>query len=155
MISPASGVFFLAFPSGPDLPSPSCLCAIVFHFMFLPSATKLRQGNVFTPVCHSVHKGGSASMHAGIDPLGRHPPGRHPQGDTPLGRPPRADTPPSRRLLQRTVHILLECILVTHNLAENKKARNIGSAKKVTHICRFSYKSHTCIGREGSSSEQI
>ena len=97
MISPASGVFFLAFPSGPDLPSPSCLCAIVFHFMFLPSATKLRQGNVFTPVCHSVHKGGSASVHAGIDPLGRHPPGQTPpQADTPLGRPPGQITPPQQ-----------------------------------------------------------
>ena len=25
---------------------------------FLPAATKLRQGNIFTPVCHSVHRGG-------------------------------------------------------------------------------------------------
>ena len=25
---------------------------------YLPPATKLRQGNVFTPVCHSVHRGG-------------------------------------------------------------------------------------------------
>ena len=24
---------------------------------YLPAATKLRQGNVFTPVCHSVHRG--------------------------------------------------------------------------------------------------
>ena len=52
------------------------------------------------------------------------PVGRHLPGQTPLGRhPPRADTfpsgqtpprqtPPSRRLLQRTVCILLECILV-------------------------------------------
>ena len=42
--------------------------------------------------------GVSASVHAGID--------------TPLDRHPRADTPPSRRLLQRMVRILLECILV-------------------------------------------
>ena len=44
---------------------------------------------------------------------GRHPRqtplGRHPAGQT----PPQADTPPpSRQLLQRTVRILLECILV-------------------------------------------
>ena len=95
---------------------------------FLPSATKLWQGNMFTPVCHSVHRGvlpqGSASVHAGIHtaPLGRHPPpgqtppGRHPPdrhtpwADTRLGRHP----PPSRWLLQWTVHILLECILVFH-----------------------------------------
>ena len=62
------------------------------------------QGNIFTPVCHSVHGGrGSASMHAGIPPLppspgadtppwSRQPPG----ADTPLGAdttPPRADPP--------------------------------------------------------------
>ena len=43
---------------------------------------KLRQGNVFTPVCHSVHGwGGSATPPAGRHPradnprpLGRHPP---------------------------------------------------------------------------------
>ena len=34
---------------------------------------KLRQGNVFTPVCHSIHGGGgglSGSVHAGIHPPG-------------------------------------------------------------------------------------
>ena len=43
-------------------------------------------------VSHSVHRGGGAVIH---------PPGRH--------NPPR---PPSRRPLQRTVRILLECFLV-------------------------------------------
>ena len=41
----------------------------------LPPATELRQGNVFTPVCHSVHRGGGQTppgrpipyvVHAGI-----------------------------------------------------------------------------------------
>ena len=41
---------------------------------FLLPATKLRQGNAFTPVCHSVHRGVSAT-----------PPGKTP---TPLGRHP-------------------------------------------------------------------
>ena len=27
------------------------------HVRLLPPATKLREGNVFTPVCHSVHRG--------------------------------------------------------------------------------------------------
>ena len=163
----------------------------MIYNVYLPSATKLRQGNVFRSVCqkNSVHRRVSASVHAGIhNPqadthpfwadsppgrqpqadttplgrypwadtptgqiphplgrhqlLGRHPRGRHPHWtDTPLGRhlpwqtplgqtppwsdPPQADTPcvrqtplgrhprpPSRRLLQRTVRILLECILV-------------------------------------------
>ena len=33
-------------------------------YMLLPPATKLPQGNVFTPVCHSVHGEGSLSQHA-------------------------------------------------------------------------------------------
>ena len=72
----------------------------------------------------SVCPGGSASVHAGIP----HPPGADPPradiilgADTSLGpdtpspqdqTPPRDQTPPPRRLLLRTVCILLECILV-------------------------------------------
>ena len=44
------------------------MSALVSGRRSLPPATKLRQGNVFTPVCHSVHGGG------GQTPLlGRHP----------------------------------------------------------------------------------
>ena len=57
------------------------------------------KGYVFTPVCHSVHRGGPASMHTGIPhPQSRHPPdqapprSRHP----PDQAPPRADTPRTR-----------------------------------------------------------
>ena len=39
----------------------------------LPDATKLGQGNVFTGVCDSVHRGVSASVHAGIPPPPPHP----------------------------------------------------------------------------------
>ena len=42
------------------------------QIIFLPAATKLGQGNVFTGVCDSVNRGGrvSASVHAGMpDPL--------------------------------------------------------------------------------------
>ena len=68
----------------------------------LPPTTKLRQGNVFTPVCHSVHRGVSATplgrhipgqTPPGRHPMGRHPPGRHPQADTPRQTSPLADTP--------------------------------------------------------------
>ena len=47
----------------------------------------LGQGNIFTPVCHSVHGGGSASVHAGIPPPG--------PGTPPWIRPPRPGTPAS------------------------------------------------------------
>ena len=67
----------------------------------LPSATWLRQGNVFTDVCHSVHGEGGVWQ----TPCGQ----THPPGQTPPGR-----HPPSRRLLQRTVRIILECILVLY-----------------------------------------
>ena len=68
--------------------------------------TKLRKGNVFTPVCHSVHTGG-----------GVHSPGQ----TSPEQTPPWADIPP-RRPLQRTVRIPLECIVVqtsNHHLDVN------------------------------------
>ena len=69
---------------------------------WLLPATKLPQGNVFTPVCHSVH-GGSATHRCPLadtplantpwsDPSIRHPLGRHP-----LPRqthPPPGQTPP-------------------------------------------------------------
>ena len=48
---------------------------------FYRPQTKLRNGYVFTPVCHSVHGGWglSAPVHAGIyRHLGRQPPGRRP-----------------------------------------------------------------------------
>ena len=48
------------------------------------------QGNIFTPVCHSVHRGGSASMHAGIPPpLDQTPPWD--QAAPPRIRPPPRD----------------------------------------------------------------
>ena len=62
-------------------------------------------------VGHSVHRGVSVSVHAGITtpltpPLGIHPPWV--DTPSPWAEPP----PPSRRPLQRTVRILLECFLV-------------------------------------------
>ena len=78
------------------------------------------QGNIFTPVCHSVHGGGggSASVHAGIPtPQTRPPPGadtpwtrppppprtRPPLDQTPLGAdsPPGADTPREQTPLKK------------------------------------------------------
>ena len=51
---------------------------------FLPLAKKLRQGNVFTPVCHSVHRGeGVSATFLGRHYRGRHPLDRHPPGQTP------------------------------------------------------------------------
>ena len=85
------------------------------------------QGNIFTPVCHSVHRGVCLSVCWDTTP----PP---PRADTPRWSrtpllpeqnppPPGADTPRSRHpspgsrlqhtVYERPVRILLECILVT------------------------------------------
>ena len=75
------------------------------YCLYYRPQTKLRKGNVFTSVSRILSTGKGVSGRHPLDRLGRHPPGRQ----TP---PPRADILPSRRLLQRTVRILLECILV-------------------------------------------
>ena len=66
-------------------------------------------------VSHSVHRGGGVCPSACWDtPPGTR--GRHP----PLGRLP----PFSRRLLLRTIHILLECILVNYAYSSVQKSDN-------------------------------
>ena len=57
---------------------------------FLPSPTKLRQGNVFTRVCHSIHTGACLpDTPLGRNPLMQTPPGKHPPWvDTPHGDTP-------------------------------------------------------------------
>ena len=86
--------------------------------VLFPPATKLRQGNVFTPVCHSVHRGcltdtpgQTAPLDRQLrtdtpwtDPADRHPLCRHPLGrqslgihfwtDISLGRDPPGKHPP-------------------------------------------------------------
>ena len=88
------------------------------------------QGNVFTPVCHSVHGRGCLPLvRGGVLPhtpqadtacLGRHSPGKThlPWADTPLSRhpTPRPDTPLRSACWDTVnkwgVHIPLACILV-------------------------------------------
>ena len=70
--------------------------------LFLPSATKLRQGNIFRSVCQEFCPQGGCLPRCMLGyttptppwadtPLGRHPPGRHPPG-----RHPQADTLPQQ-----------------------------------------------------------
>ena len=77
---------------------------ILSNFNCYRPQTKLRKGNVFTSVCQEFcpQEGG------GVHPQTDLPPGRHPPGKTPPA--------PSRRLLLRTLRILLECILVLNVL---------------------------------------
>ena len=67
-------------------------------FCLLPSATKLRQGNIFTSVCQEFcPQGGSASVHAGTHP----PPGRYSPGQTP---PPPGQTRPPMATSANSMH---------------------------------------------------
>ena len=74
------------------------------------------QGNIFTPVRHSVHGGGGVCLRQTPPGADTHPP----PGQTPLGQTPPGSglstPPPGSRLRhtvnERPVRILLECILV-------------------------------------------
>ena len=58
------------------------------------------QGNIFTPVCHSVHRGVSASEHAGIPPPWEQ---TSPSADTPLEQtPPKQTHPPEQTPPEQT-----------------------------------------------------
>ena len=90
------------------------ICTVIF----LPPATKLGQGYIFTGVCHSVNRGGGGVPQCmlGYTPPGsRHPPGadmppqtghvapwsRHPWSRHP---PPRPDTPPQEQTPPESRH---------------------------------------------------
>ena len=66
-----------------------------FSNHFYCTQMKLRKGNVFTPVCDSVHRGEVYIPWANTSPPGRHLQADPPrQTDTAPGQtPPRADTP--------------------------------------------------------------
>ena len=79
--------------------------------IFTARKQSLGQGNIFTPVCHSVHRGGAW---AGTPSSRYIPPGA---GTPTLPPPPSRYTPGSSACWEmqahnQAVHILLECILV-------------------------------------------
>ena len=67
-------------------------------YISLPAATKSGQGNVFTGVCDSVHRGGGCLPQCMLGYC-RPPEQRPPPGPDPLWEqtPPRADIPPEWR----------------------------------------------------------
>ena len=88
-----SNLHWFCWPISQQLPQCSCTD-------LLPPTTKLRQGNVLTPVCHCVHRGLSATPWAdnllwSDTPLGRPLRQIHPRQRPPLGRhPPLMQIPP-------------------------------------------------------------
>ena len=92
---------------------------ILKHSCIFTAANEVCQGYVFTSVCQSFCSWGvSASVHAGIHPLGADTPWEHtPPEQTPRSRHPQSRHPPAQCMLgntgnQRAIRILLECILV-------------------------------------------
>ena len=58
------------------------------NFYFYRPQTKLWKGNVFTPVCDSVHRSGASGQTPPGRALSGTPPGQTTWADTPLGRHP-------------------------------------------------------------------
>ena len=117
--------------------TPAIYYAIVMIIMFKGCASiftarkqSLGQGNVFTPVCHSVHRRG------GVCPPPRMctPPDAHPPGCRP---PPGMQSPPpppdtSDTVNKRAIRVLLECILVAiaiaitiHPIEKNRNCNSV------------------------------
>ena len=91
--------------------------------MFLPPATKLGQGYIFTGVCDSVHRGVPG------------PGGVCSRGGSAMGRVPGGD-PPGRPLL-RAVRILLECILVCTSEYLSLKVKKFEINVLQIDVCSF------------------
>ena len=123
--------------------------------MFLHPSVILFTGGVCLSACWDTHPlrhrhpPGQTPPRADTSPgrhLGRHLQQTPPWADTPLGQTP--PSLPSRRLLQRTVRILLECILVFFN--ENYLELLTPYAEIITLTKRF-----TNEGKRGFSSLAI
>ena len=104
-----------------DITADEHMYCLTFYIIltFLPPATKWQQGNVFTPVCHSVHRGALCQGETDTpytETPGQRPPGERPPDrdslhrDPPRQRPSKQRPPPYSN--QLVVRILLECILI-------------------------------------------
>ena len=84
--------------------------------------------SVFTGLCLSTGRGGGVHQLPGI---------HTPWADTPLGQTP----PPQRWLLQRTVRILLECILVLKKTSQHNRTlkTDFRSVLKQINLKKSSY----------------
>ena len=116
---------------------PAIIQETSFRFCSLPPATKLRQGYIFTGVCHSVNRGGVCS--GGYLLLGgcllRGGGWWGCRGGVSAPGVCLVETPPGRPLL-RAVRILLECILVVNAPLESCYQEN-GSKTAVSLYYRY------------------
>ena len=95
----------------------SFLCSV--HVAGYRPQTKLREGNVFTPVCHSVHRGGSLSggyLSRGVSVR---------------------ETPPYGN--ERAVRILLECILVVCSFGSCPSFIPFGKVTRIFSLFFFKF----------------
>ena len=119
------------------------ICILLEYFLVTVHKQSLEQGNIFTSMCHSVHRGEIGwlpSMHhrshyQGVCLQGGlHPGGLHPGG---LARPP------SNQILldmvnEHVVRILLGCILVSNlNLSISPPSQLLYILKTCVYIWRL------------------
>ena len=106
-----------------DMVDQRAVCILLKCFLVTAHKRSLGQGNIFTCVCHSVHRGRGLCPGGLPDrdplwteiPLDRdHPDGEPAEQRPPDRTPPRAETPLYGG--ERAVRILLECILVNNDI---------------------------------------
>ena len=103
------------------------------------------EGYVFTHICHSVHRRGAIPACI-ADSI----PACLAAGGVCSGGGGDLETPPSRRLLLRTVRILLECILVIQNntiVYREIQFRHLFAFIKLTNLYRFTANYFTSQGK--------
>ena len=105
--------------------------------IFTVRKRSLRQGHVFTSVCHSVHRGGERSAYRrGVYIRGRGGSASRGEGGLPTGGVCPTPTP---ELEKRAVRILLECFLVQGDFCQslrNIQRCRIESISTQCQICR-------------------
>ena len=91
-----------------DMVDQRAVCILLECFLITAHKWSLGQGNIFTCVCHSIHRG------RGLSPGGL-PDRDAPWTENPLNRDP-PDRDPPLYGGERAVRILLECILVNNDI---------------------------------------
>ena len=109
---------------------------------FLPPATKLGQGYVFTRVCYSVHRGVCPIACWDTHPLGEE-----------AGTPPSRHPPPAQCMLgdtgnKRAIRILLECNLVQIIFSKNRNVHSRMESLNKNIVPQWVYRGCSCKSSE-------
>ena len=121
------------------------LCFLDFWFVYYRPQRSC-EGYFFTPVCHSVHRGGVClSTCWDTTPPKQTPPGKHTNHPPPQEAPLWKHTPPRKQTLPQEAHppaaaadgtILLECILVLNLFVRKCITSRHGVAALEKELCK-------------------